>query len=128
MNRRRALLALAALPVGSAASTVGAYSSVSKKPYVIAEPCTGKKDTSCVDACPVDCIHPKKDSSDFKLERQLYINPAECIECGACVPVCPQTAIFASDELPAKWVKYLDINAEYYKRKGKKSKSPSSAG
>ena len=30
--------------------------------YVIAEPCIGVKDTACVDACPVDCIHPKKNT------------------------------------------------------------------
>jgi NAD-dependent dihydropyrimidine dehydrogenase PreA subunit len=63
--------------------------------YVIAEPCIGVKDTACVDACPVDCIHPRKDESDFASERELYINPVECIDCGACVPVCPPSAIFA---------------------------------
>ena len=57
--------------------------------YVIAEPCIGTKDTACVDACPVDCIHPKKDEADFANVTQLYIDPVECIDCGACVPVCP---------------------------------------
>jgi len=61
--------------------------------YVIAEPCIGTKDTACVDVCPVDCIHPRKDEPSFEAETQLYINPAECIDCGACVPVCPVTAI-----------------------------------
>ena len=37
--------------------------------YVIAEPCIGTKDTACVDACPVDCIHPKKDSEKFAGRR-----------------------------------------------------------
>src|SRR5579885_2186768 len=59
--------------------------------YVIAEPCIGTKDTACVDVCPVDCIHPRKDEPGFDNEKQLYINPAECIDCGACVPVCPVT-------------------------------------
>jgi NAD-dependent dihydropyrimidine dehydrogenase PreA subunit len=62
--------------------------------YVIAEPCIGTKDTACVDVCPVDCIHPRKDEADFEAETQLYISPVECIDCGACVPVCPVTAIF----------------------------------
>ena len=41
--------------------------------YVIAEPCIGTKDTACVDVCPVDCIHPRKDEPDFEAETQLYI-------------------------------------------------------
>jgi len=68
--------------------------------YVIAEPCIGTKDTACVDSCPVDCIHPKKDSDKFGTEEMLYIDPVECIDCGACVPVCPVSAIFALDDLP----------------------------
>ena len=65
---------------------------------MIAEPCIGTKDSACVDACPVDCIHPKKDSEKFETEKMLYIDPVECIDCGACVPVCPVSAIFALDE------------------------------
>ena len=68
--------------------------------YVIAEPCIGTKDTACVDACPVDCIHPKKDEPAHASEEMLYIDPVECIDCGACVPVCPVSAIFALDDLP----------------------------
>jgi ferredoxin len=82
--------------------------------YVIAEPCIGTKDTACVDACPVDCIHPKKDEPAFADATQLYIDPVECIDCGACVPVCPVTAIFALDELPDKWKQYTEMNAKYY--------------
>ena len=57
--------------------------------YVIAEPCIGVKDTACVDACPVDCIHPKKSATyddgrpSFDEVSQLYIDPIECIDCGA---------------------------------------------
>ena len=63
---------------------------------IIAEPCIGTKDTACVDACPVDCIHPKKDEDGFEAAEQLYIDPVECIDCGACVPVCPVTAQVAA--------------------------------
>ena len=76
--------------------------------YFIAEPCIGTKDTACVDACPVDCIHPKKDTQyedgrpGFEQVDQLFIDPVECIDCGACVPVCPVSAIFALDDLPEK--------------------------
>jgi len=72
--------------------------------YVIAEPCIGTKDTACVDACPVDCIHPKKDEAGHGEAEQLFIDPVECIDCGACVPVCPVSAIYAGDDLPEKCV------------------------
>jgi NAD-dependent dihydropyrimidine dehydrogenase PreA subunit len=84
--------------------------------YVIAEPCIGTKDAACVDVCPVDCIHPRKDEPEFEAAKQLYINPDECIDCGACVPVCPVTAIFALEDLPEKWSSYTQINADYYKK------------
>jgi ferredoxin len=63
--------------------------------FVIAEPCIGTKDSACVDACPVDCIHPKKNTTyddgrpTFDDVPQLYIDPGEFIDCGACVPVFP---------------------------------------
>ena len=84
--------------------------------YIIAEPCIGTKDTACVDACPVDCIHPKKDEPGFEEATQLYIDPVECIDCGAYVPVCPVTAIFVLDELPEKWAQYTKINADHFGR------------
>ena len=85
-----------------------------KMAYVIAEPCIGTKDTACVDACPVDCIHPKKDEPNHATEEMLYIDPVECIDCGACVPVCPVSAIFALDDLPEKWTDFTPRNAAYY--------------
>ena len=84
--------------------------------YVIAEPCIGTKDAACVDACPVDCIHPKKDSPAYAEEEMLYIDPVECIDCGACVPVCPVSAIFALDDLPEKWKAFTERNAKYFGR------------
>jgi NAD-dependent dihydropyrimidine dehydrogenase PreA subunit len=84
--------------------------------YVIAEPCIGTKDTACVDACPVDCIHPKKDDPKFGSEEMIYIDPVECIDCGACVPVCPVSAIFALDDLPDKWADFAQRNAVYFGR------------
>ncbi len=84
--------------------------------YVIAEPCIGTKDSACVDACPVDCIHPKKEDPRFPDATMLYIDPVECIDCGACVPVCPVSAIFALDDLPEKWSNFTKINADYFGR------------
>ena len=71
--------------------------------YIICEPCVGTKDTACVDVCPVDCIHPRKDEAEFAAAEMLYIHPDECIDCGACVPACPVEAIFSLDETPQKW-------------------------
>jgi NAD-dependent dihydropyrimidine dehydrogenase PreA subunit len=82
--------------------------------YVIAEPCIGTKDTACVDVCPVDCIHPRKGEPGFAEAEQLYISPIECIDCGACVPVCPVTAIFVLEDLPEKWAHFTQKNADYY--------------
>ena len=82
--------------------------------YVIAEPCIGTKDTACVEVCPVDCIHPTKDEAEYEPEKMLYINPDECIDCGACTPECPVTAIFDESELPEQWAEYTKINADWY--------------
>ncbi|HEY4684718.1 MAG TPA: ferredoxin family protein, partial [Dehalococcoidia bacterium] len=63
--------------------------------YVITEACIGTKDRSCVDVCPVDCIH-----DEGEIDPLLYIDPDECIDCGACEPACPVSAIFAEDDVP----------------------------
>ena len=67
-----------------------------------------------VDACPVDCIHPTKDEAEFEEVTQLYIDPDECIDCGACVDPCPVYAIFDEADLPAEWEKFTATNAEYF--------------
>src|SRR6476659_11115696 len=85
--------------------------------YVIAEPCIGQKDNSCVEVCPVDCIHPTPDEPDYDNVEQLYIDPDECIDCDACVEACPVDACFAEDQLPEEWQRYTETNAEYYKSK-----------
>ena len=65
-------------------------------PFIITDPCIGTKDSACVDVCPVDCIHPRKDEPEFETTAMLYIHPEECIDCGACVPACPVAAIYDS--------------------------------
>jgi NAD-dependent dihydropyrimidine dehydrogenase PreA subunit len=62
--------------------------------YVIAEPCIDVKDLSCIEVCPVDCIHPTDHEPDFADVSQLFIDPEECIDCDACVEACPVDAIF----------------------------------
>jgi NAD-dependent dihydropyrimidine dehydrogenase PreA subunit len=83
--------------------------------YVIAEPCIGTKDNSCVEVCPVDCIHPTPEETGYAEVEMLYIDPDECIDCDACVEACPVDACFAEDQLPDEWSKYIEINAAYYK-------------
>ena len=75
-------------------------------PYVIAEPCIDVMDRACVDECPVDCI--------YEGERSLYIQPDECIDCGACEPVCPVQAIFYEEDLPAEFSDYLADNDRFF--------------
>jgi len=87
-------------------------------PHVIAEPCIGTKDTSCVDVCPVDCIHPTKNEADFGSTDQLFIDPDTCIDCGLCVDECPVKAILPQEDLPAEWNRFVQINLSYYTNKG----------
>ncbi len=78
-------------------------------PYIITEPCVNVKDKACVDVCPVDCIY------DLEGEAQLFINPDECIECGACEPACPVNAIFMDSEVPENQKQYIELNASKFK-------------
>ncbi len=77
--------------------------------YVITEACIGVKDRACVDVCPVDCIYEGED--------QLYIHPDECIDCGACEPACPVSAIFAEDDVPDDQAVYKEIDALWFQDK-----------
>jgi NAD-dependent dihydropyrimidine dehydrogenase PreA subunit len=83
-------------------------------PYVITEPCIGNKDNSCVEVCPVDCIHPMPDEPGYDEAEMLYIDPSECIDCEACVAACPVDAIYAGELLPAAMERFAQINADYY--------------
>ncbi|KAA9162608.1 4Fe-4S dicluster domain-containing protein [Amycolatopsis acidicola] len=74
--------------------------------YVITDACLDIMDRSCLTQCPVDCIRQG--------ERMLYINPDDCIDCGACEAVCPQSAIFFDEELPAAQAAYRKVNAEFF--------------
>lgn len=82
--------------------------------FVIAEPCIGTKDASCVDVCPVDCIHPVQTHDQFDEVIQLYIDPDECIDCGACEPECPVEAIFPEEDVPEQWAAFTEKNADWF--------------
>ncbi len=74
--------------------------------YIIALPCVDLKDKACVEECPVDCI--------YEGDRMMYIHPDECVDCGACEPVCPTEAIFYEDDVPEKFNDYKDINKDFF--------------
>jgi len=78
--------------------------------YVIAQPCVDIKDRGCVEECPVDCI--------YEGTRMLYIQPDECVDCGACEPVCPVEAIYYEDDVPGQWSAYTAANAEFFDQLG----------
>ena len=94
--------------------------------YIIAEPCVSTCDTACVEVCPVDCIHgpDNKEGSGSEAQedgfdptnKQLYIDPDECIECGACEPECPVEAIFEEELIPSEWKRFIKINYDYFGR------------
>ena len=82
--------------------------------YVINEPCIGVKDGSCLEVCPVDCIHPAQGEPDFDEHEQLFIDPDECIDCDACVEACPVDAITSEDQVPPEWQRFIAMDAAYY--------------
>ena len=81
-------------------------------PYIIGDPCVDVMDTACVEVCPVDCIHYEEGT-----DRKLFIDPDECIDCGACEPACPVSAIFAEEDVPDDQKDYVEIDALYFKDK-----------
>ena len=78
--------------------------------YVIAEPCVDLLDKACIEECPVDCI--------YEGGRMLYIHPDECVDCGACEPVCPVEAIYYEDDVPEQWATYTKANVDFFDELG----------
>jgi NAD-dependent dihydropyrimidine dehydrogenase PreA subunit len=77
-------------------------------PYVITQPCFGCKYGDCLEVCPVDCI--------YLCDEMAYINPDECIDCGACEPECPVNAIFPDEDVPEIWKEFIEINQQLASR------------
>ena len=75
--------------------------------FVVTEPCVNCKYTDCVVVCPMECFYGD--------DRQLYIDPADCIHCDACLPECPVEAIYPESDVPEKWKSYISLNAERVK-------------
>lgn len=85
--------------------------------YVITEPCIGVKDKACVTVCPVDCIHEGVYETGGESYDMLFIDPDECIDCGLCEPECPVSAIFADSDVPKDQQKFIEINADFFRKK-----------
>lgn len=74
--------------------------------FVITSKCIGEKHAECIEVCPVDCIAEGKD--------MFYIDPDLCIDCEACVSVCPVEAIYMEDEVPEEEQIYIQKNREFF--------------
>ncbi len=76
--------------------------------FVVTDNCKRCRFTDCVAVCPVDCFHAD--------DEMLYIDPDECIDCGACVPECPVEAIYDESQLPDELREWVPVNAEKAKK------------
>ena len=79
---------------------------LSLMPHVITSPCVSVKDQACTEVCPVECIY---DAGD-----QFLIHPDECIDCGACVPAWPVSAIFGEEDVPPGEEEFIVMNRAYF--------------
>ena len=79
--------------------------------HVITNLCTREGD--CVEVCPVDCIIPGP-KGDPDWGASFYIDPDTCIDCGACLPVCPPEATFPEEDVPAEYEADIAMNAAYF--------------
>ncbi|MDT7545153.1 MAG: hypothetical protein QOE99_1263 [Actinomycetota bacterium] len=75
-------------------------------PYAIGAPCIDVTDRSCIEECPVGCI--------YEGARKLYINPKECIDCGACEPVCPVDAIASDRSASPGFTAWIADNERFF--------------
>src|SRR5690349_24324346 len=80
-------------------------------PWTITRLCIDCVDTGCVSVCPVDCIYEYVGEDKAKFPNQLYINPDEYIDCGACEPECPWQAIYEEPAVPDLFESDTALNA-----------------
>ncbi|GAA1868646.1 ferredoxin family protein [Pseudonocardia ailaonensis] len=74
--------------------------------HVVTAGCVDVLDRACLAVCPVDCI--------YEGARSMYINPQECIDCGACQPACPNEAIFYEEDVPAELTAFVGVNESFF--------------
>lgn len=79
--------------------------------FIITSACLDVKDMSCIEVCPVDCIHHEDD------DRMCFIDPDVCIDCAVCVSACPVGAIFDEPDTPSDQKAFIEVNALWFKDK-----------
>jgi NAD-dependent dihydropyrimidine dehydrogenase PreA subunit len=95
--------------------------------HVITHKCIGTCDTACVDVCPCDCILGPVPLAELRATSpgdrarafpgvQMFIDPDECIDCGACIAECPVEAIYADTEVPVAHRDAIAANARFFGR------------
>ncbi|GMU39196.1 MAG: hypothetical protein AMXMBFR23_00620 [Chloroflexota bacterium] len=80
--------------------------------YVITSRCVGDLNLMCFDICPVQCV-----SFEDGVDSMCFIDPEGCIDCGACVPACPETAIYPEATVPPEERRFIAINALYFQNR-----------
>ena len=75
---------------------------------IVTDNCKGCRFTDCVTVCPVACFHND--------DEMLYIDPDVCVDCGACIPMCPVQAIYETIDMPEEYDHWIEINAERSKQ------------
>ena len=85
--------------------------------WVITRLCRDCVDQACVDVCPVECIYAYTGDDKERFPNQLYIDPDECIDCGACEPECPWEAIFEDVSVPSVCEDDTALNAQIMEEK-----------
>ena len=78
-------------------------------PFVIAAACVDVQDKSCIEVCPVDCIHTEDG------DRMCFIEPEACIDCAVCESACPVQAIFPAERVPKEEARFTEINALWFR-------------
>jgi len=78
--------------------------------FIVTQACLQEKNKSCTEVCPVDCIYDESDA----LDRMVFINPDECIGCGACESACPVNAIYEASEVPEEWGEFVELNQLWF--------------
>lgn len=71
---------------------------------VVTDNCEGCRFTECAGVCPVACFHAD--------DTMVYVDSGSCIDCCACIPVCPVQAIYMEGDLPPELTQWTGINRE----------------
>ncbi|MGI9328794.1 MAG: 4Fe-4S dicluster domain-containing protein [Pseudomonadales bacterium] len=79
--------------------------------YVVTEACIGVKGEACMEVCPEFCIFTEPE------DHMTYIDPARCIDCGACMAACVVGAIFPEPGVPRASTEFIHLNESWFRHK-----------